>query len=136
MPYELHLATEKRGLAAIVTASGTFDLHGAPAFDREIERLLHRETREILVDLRGVVFMDSIGLRSLVTANQQALRHRVPLWLVRGGAPVMQLLRMTGMDVRLPLIDELPRRLRAPTPLAIAQRELAQRDMRISSGNR
>jgi anti-sigma B factor antagonist len=136
MPYELHLATETRGLAAIVTLNGTMDLHGAPGFDREIERLLHRETREILVDLRGIVFMDSIGLRSLVTAHRKALRHRVPLWLVRGGAPVMQLLRMTGMDVTLPMIDELPRRLRRPTALAIAQRQMSQRDMWISSGNR
>jgi anti-sigma B factor antagonist len=134
MPYELDLATETRGLAAIVRLHGTFDMHGAASFDREIERLLHRDTREILVDLRGIVFIDSIGLRSLVTAHRNALRGRVPLWLVRGGAPVMQLLRMTGMDVTLPLIDELPRRLRRPPhALAVAR---VQSDMRISTGNR
>ena len=43
---------------------------------------------------------------------------------------------MTGLDVTLPLIDELPRRLQprempSRVPLAVAQR-----DMRISSGNR
>src|SRR6266540_3018512 len=51
MPYELDLATETRGLAAIVRLHGTFDMHGAASFDREIARLLHRDTREILVDL-------------------------------------------------------------------------------------
>ena len=136
MPYELKLATKKRGLAAIVHAGGTLDLHGAPDFDREVDRLLRGDTREILVDLRQIEFMDSIGLRSLVRAHRVALRAGVPLWVVRGEGPVTQILRMTGLDVTLPLIDELPRRLRdSGRPLAVAQR-VAQRDMRISSGNR
>jgi anti-anti-sigma factor len=131
MPYELKLATTQRGLAAIVQVGGTLDLHGAPEFDREIERLLHGETKEILVDLSKVEFMDSIGLRSLVAAHRRALRAGVPVWLVRAAPPVMQVLRMTGLDVTLPLIDELPRRLQGPRPLIVAQP-----DMRISSGNR
>jgi anti-sigma B factor antagonist len=131
MPYELKLATQMRGLAAIVQVGGTMDLHGAPAFDREIERLLRGNAREILVDLRGIEFLDSIGLRSLVRAHRLALRGGVPLWVVRGGAPVTQVLRMTGLDMTLPLIDELPRRLQPRRPLTVAQS-----DMRISSGNR
>ena len=55
----------------------------------------------------------------------------MPLWVVRGGAQVTQVLRMTGLDMTLPLIDELPRRLQPRRPLAVAQA-----DMRISSGNR
>ena len=131
MPYELKLATRQRGLAAIVQLAGTLDLRGAAEFDREIDRLLHRDIREILVDLREIEFMDSIGLRSLVAAHRQALRAGVPLWVVRGGPPVARILRMTGLDMTLPLIDELPRRLQGPPPITVAQR-----DMRISSGNR
>jgi len=131
MPYELKLATQTRGLAAIVRLSGTMDLHGAPDFDGEIDRLLRGSTREILVDLRQIEFMDSIALRSLVRAHRKALQAGVPLWVVRGGPPVAQVLRMTGLDMTLPLIDELPRRLQRRRPLAVAQR-----DMRISSGNR
>jgi anti-sigma B factor antagonist len=134
MPYELKLATRTRGLAAIVHVGGTLDLHGAPKFDHEIDRLLRGETREILVDLREVEFMDSLGLRSLVRAQKLAQRAGVPLWVVRGGTPVAQVLRMTGLDMTLPLIDELPRRLQGRRPLTVAQP--AQRDMRISSGNR
>lgn len=131
MPYELKLATQTRGLAAIVRLSGTLDLHGAPDFDGEIDRLLRGSTREIIVDLRQIEFMDSIALRSLVRAHRKALQAGVPLWVVRGGPPVAQVLRMTGLDMTLPLIDELPRRLQRRRPLAVAQR-----DMRISSGNR
>ena len=131
LPYELKLATMRRGLAAIVELGGTLDLRGAPELDREIERLLHGDAKEILVDLRKVEFLDSLGLRSLVSAHRRALRAGVPLWVVRGGPPVARILRMTGLDMTLPMIDELPRRLRGPVPIAVAQR-----DMRISSGNR
>jgi len=131
MPYELKLATQTRGLAAIVRLGGTLDLHGAPDFDGEIDRLLRGTTREIIVDLRQIEFMDSVALRSLVRAHRKALQAGVPLWIVRGGPPVAQVLRMTGLDMALPLIDELPRRLQRRRPLAVAQR-----DMRISSGNR
>ena len=136
MPYELDLATKKRGLAAIVEVKGTLDLHGALRFDREIDSLLRGTTREILVDLRKVEFMDSIGLRSLVRAHRRSLRAGVPLWLVRGGPAVTQVLRMTGLDMTLPLIEDLPRRLqerRLPPRIPLA---VAQRDMRISSGNK
>jgi anti-anti-sigma factor len=131
MPYELRLATKTRGLAAIVQLGGTLDLHGVPEFDREIDRLLRGSAREIIVDLRQVEFMDSIGLRSLVRAHRLALRGGVPLWVIRGGTPVTQVLRMTGLDMTLPLIDDLPRRLQPRRPLTVTQR-----DMRISSGNR
>jgi anti-sigma B factor antagonist len=131
LPYELKLATTKRGLAAIVHLGGTLDLRGAPDLDREIDRLLHGDSKEILVDLREVEFMDSLGLRSLVGAHRRALRAGVPLWVLRGGPAVARILRMTGLDMTLPMIDELPRRLRGPLPITVAQR-----DMRISSGNR
>lgn len=136
MPHELELATSRRGLAAVVRVGGTFDLHGADRFDREIGRILHGPTREILVDLREVEFMDSLGLRSLVAAHRRAFEARVPLWIVRGGAPVAQVLRMTGLDTVLPLIDDLPRRLRPGRSQPRPPLAVAQRDMRISSGNR
>ena len=135
MPYELKLATQTRGLAAIVKVAGTLDIHGAPDLDREIDRLLRGRSREILVDLRGIDFMDSIGIRSLVRAYRVAMKAGVPLWIVRGGTAVSQVLRMTGVDVTLPMIDELPRRLQQRVPLAVARRDV-QRDIRISSGNR
>jgi len=88
MAHELELATSRRGLAAVVRVGGTFDLHGADRFDREIRRILHGLTKEILVDLRDVEFMDSIALRCLVAAHRRAFEAEVPLWIVRGGAPV------------------------------------------------
>jgi anti-sigma B factor antagonist len=136
MPQELRLATRTRGLAAIVQVGGTLDLHGADEFDREIDRLLHGDVREILIDLSEVGFMDSIALRSLVRAHQISLRAGVPLWLVGVASPVARVMRMTGLDAVLPLVDELPRRLRDRSAGAMRPVAVAQPDMRINSGNR
>ena len=136
MAHELELTTSRRGLAAVVRVGGTFDLYGADRFDAEINRILHGHTREILVDLRAVEFMDSIGLRCLVAAHRRAFAEKVPLWIVRGGPPVARVLRMTGLDMVLPLIDDLPRRLRPGRQQPRLPLAVAQRDMRISSGNR
>ena len=110
---------------------GTLDLHGAPELDREIDLLLHGDAKEILVDLRKVEFLDSLGLRSLVAAHRRALRAAYRCGWCAGALRYARILRMTGLDMTLPMIDELPRRLRGPVPIAVAQR-----DMRISSGNR
>ena len=111
MSQELTVATELRGRAAIVRLEGTLDLHFAERLDRELVRLIDDRVSDIIVDLRGVEFLDSIGLRSLVTAHQTAWRARVPMWFVRGGARVTRILRITGLDAVLPLIDRLPPRL-------------------------
>lgn len=111
MPQKLTLAIEPRGLAAVVRVEGTLDLRGAEHFDGELERLLAGEPSEVFVDLRQVGFIDSIGLRSLYASHQAAVRARVPLWFVRGGVAVTRMLRMTGLDAVLPLVDRVPRRL-------------------------
>jgi anti-sigma B factor antagonist len=111
MPQKLTLAIERPGLAAVVRVEGTLDLRGAEHFDRELERLLAGRPSEVFVDLHQVAFIDSIGLRSLYACYQAGVKARVPLWFVRGGAAVTRMLRMTGLDAVLPLMDRLPRRL-------------------------
>ena len=115
MPQKLTLAIERRGLAAVVRVEGTLDLRGAEHFDSEVERLLDGRPSEVLIDLRQIGFIDSIGLRSLYACHQAAVRARVPLWFVRGSDAVTRMLRMTGLDAILPLIDRLPRRLTSGT---------------------
>ena len=111
MSQKLTLAIERPGLAAVVRVEGLLDLRGAEYFDRELERLLAGRPSEVFVDLHQVAFIDSIGLRSLYACYQAGVQARVPLWFVRGGAAVTRMLRMTGLDAVLPLMDRLPRRL-------------------------
>jgi anti-sigma B factor antagonist len=92
--------------AAFIRPEGILDIKGAPGFEHKVRAALRREPEDILVDLRGVTFLDSIGLRSLFRACQWCDREHVALRVVTGGAEVRRLLRVTGADMKLPLVDD------------------------------
>jgi len=119
MPRKLTLAIEPRGQAAVVRVGGALDLRGVEHFDRELERLIAGRPAEVVVDLRGVEFIDSLGLRSLFACYLAGGRAHVPVSFVRGGFAVRRMLRMTGLDAVLPLVDRLPRRRTAASTVAL-----------------
>lgn len=92
---------------AVVTACGEIDIDTAPALGLALLAAL-RTHREVTLDLSEVTFMDCAGLRELVDARNQADRRGSNLILRGAGAPVLRLLRLTGLDRRLR--PDLPRR--------------------------
>ena len=61
-----------------------------------------------VVDMRGITFMDSSGLRALVIADRRARAAGIRLIVVRGSAEVTGLLELTGIAERLELVDTAP----------------------------
>ena len=58
---------------ALIALSGELDLSGAPALDEEIDRLAADDgVRQVVLDLRGLEFMDSSGLRVVALAEPAA----------------------------------------------------------------
>ena len=59
---------------------------------------------DVTIDLAGVTFMDSSGIRALNTAMQEAAAQRRELRVRTGEHPsVVQVLEMTGMMALLPV---------------------------------
>ena len=84
-----------------VTLVGEVDLATAPELDRLLDELVESAHRRLLVDLRGVEFMDSSGLASLVRAVHAADANGRQL-IVRSGPPqVQRLFELTGVGGRL-----------------------------------
>ena len=98
--------------AAFVRPDGVLDIEGAARFERAVQTALQAEPNEMVVDLRGVTFLDSIGMRSLFRACGWCERAHVPLCVVARNAPVQRILRATGADVWLPIVDDIPLHLR------------------------
>ena len=104
MPYELKLATRQRGLAAIVQRRNTRP-RGAPELDREIERLLHRDIgRSSSTCARTSSWLDRPALN--VGAHRRRAKSRRAAMGRARGLSVARILRMTGLDMTLPLIDD------------------------------
>jgi anti-anti-sigma factor len=62
--------------------------------------------RHVVLDLRGLTFMDLPALRELIKQNDYARSNRHNLAVVRGTAPIQRLLQLTGVEEMLVLVDD------------------------------
>jgi anti-anti-sigma factor len=66
------------------------------------------EINGLVLDLRGLSFVDSAGLLAVVNISREAHDRHVRLWIVRGPEGVDYAFRITGLDKILPFVDEPP----------------------------
>ena len=102
-----HFRVEVRNADAttVISVSGELDLASSPALEEELERVAQSDAQLVVVDLRGLEFMDSTGLSVLVRAHQRAEEHGRRLGLINGSQQVQRLLTLTGVADRLTLTD-------------------------------
>ena len=68
----------------------------------ELERAEASDARQIVLDLSGLTFIDSSGVRMIVCANLRSRQDGDRLRLIRGGARVQRVFELTGVLERLP----------------------------------
>jgi anti-sigma B factor antagonist len=102
-----HFRVEVRNADAttVISVSGELDLASSPALEEELERVAQSDAQLVVVDLRGLEFMDSTGLSVLVRAHQRAEENGRRLGLINGSQQVQRLLTLTGVADRLTLTD-------------------------------
>jgi anti-anti-sigma factor len=87
---------------------GEFDLSGVPLFQRELKRALAGPAQAVALDLRGLTFVDSSGLRALIVAHKELNEAGRPCVVVKGPQRIHKLLEITGLKSRFNLVDDLP----------------------------
>jgi anti-sigma B factor antagonist len=92
------------GRAVTLALSGELDLMSSPIFEEALERAYEENPELIVVDLRGLEFMDSTGLHRLVSAQQRAIQSGRRFGVVRGGEPVQRLFDLTGIADLLTMV--------------------------------
>ncbi len=108
---ERHLDT------TIIRLYGEFDLSSEERFREELDALLDNETATLVVDLRGLTFMDSTGLRALIWLHNYAEQDGLDYAVLCDKGNVRRVLHETGMDGVLPLVDPSGAVPRAESPL-------------------
>jgi anti-sigma B factor antagonist len=94
---------------ALIALSGELDLSGAPALDQEIETLAVRpDVLRVILDLRGLEFLDSSGLRVVALAERRLTGQGRSLVLVRGSETIQRVFEITRMTERLEFVDAPP----------------------------
>ncbi|MGY6026672.1 STAS domain-containing protein [Streptomyces spinosirectus] len=92
----------------VVEVVGEIDLATAEFILEHLDAATGRPCPDVLVDLRGVEFIDCSGLRVLCRGETRAREHGGRLRLVSDGPHVLRLLRGAGLLKRLPPLPALP----------------------------
>ena len=91
---------------ATVRLAGELDISTAGDLERVLSELGASDgPATILVDLRGLRFMDSTGLRLLVTADLRLRDEGRELRLVPGPEPVHRVFRLALLEERLTFVN-------------------------------
>src|SRR4051794_6545088 len=100
------VAVDHQGARLAVAPRGEIDLATVELVRDALEPELERATGVVL-DLRGVTFMDTSGLRYVLELNARAEADEFSLQIVRGPSVVQRVFEVSGIESRLPFVDDL-----------------------------
>jgi anti-anti-sigma factor len=81
---------------------------GVDRFDGMLASDRPPEAATFVVDLRGLTFIDSSGLRALIMADQRVRADGGRVMVIRGPDRVNEVLEVTGVARQIELVDEPP----------------------------
>ena len=91
--------------SATVRAVGALDLATVPILETHVAELRTAGVRRMILDLRGLYFMDSSGLRCILDCDAQARQDGFTIALIQGPRAVQRVFELTGTTAQLPFID-------------------------------
>jgi anti-anti-sigma factor len=94
---DLSIATDVQGAASVVTVRGRVDSDTAPQLDKALMQIAADGKNKIVLDLKGVDYISSAGLRAIVKAGQEAQKTGGELRLSSVSSAVETVLRTVGM---------------------------------------
>ena len=89
-----------------VTLQGSLDLVRAYEFDEAMRRIERDAPGRVLIDLRGLEFLDTTGLSRLGALRRRCRRTGRRLVLVRGSQSVQRLFAVTAMNEHFEVVRD------------------------------
>jgi anti-sigma B factor antagonist len=82
----------------VLAARGEIDIAAVPAFRDQLRRLVDDGSPSIVIDLSGVRFIDSAGLRVLVDGLTRARRRDAEMRVACPSASLRRTFEISGLD--------------------------------------
>jgi anti-sigma B factor antagonist len=95
----------RKDRTATVNVVGALDLATVPVLDNQVAELRDAGFRRLILDLRGLDFIDSTGLRGILRYDAEARLDGFSIELIQGPAAVQRVFELTGTTDHLPFID-------------------------------
>lgn len=105
MQNDFRVDVRAEGRATIIAVIGELDLASSPELEQQLEQVWRSDADQLVLDLRGLEFMDSTGLSIIVGAHQRVTETGRRLSVVKGPPQVQRLLDLTGVSERLQMVD-------------------------------
>jgi anti-anti-sigma factor len=103
----VEVETEERDGGLRVALTGDLDVASAPAVEERLVELDRPDAPAVLVlDLRGLSFIDSTGLSLLINTDSRARKAGRHVTIVSGKGAPRRLLETTGLIGRLDVVEE------------------------------
>ena len=102
---ELTVRSDRDGVVHTICVEGELDLGNAERLERELARVEATDVLSIILDLSGLTFIDSTGVRLLLSAHARSRADSDRLALLRGPAAVQRVFELTGILDRLRFAD-------------------------------
>ena len=107
-PTELRCEVARNGSVAWVRPSGELDLDSVHRVEAALDGLHEEGCGDIVLDLRGLTFMDSTGLRLVIRWHTAARDGGFRFSIIPGQDVVQRVFRLTGMEDHLTLVEPPP----------------------------
>jgi anti-anti-sigma factor len=103
-PFEV--TVEQRGTAVHIALVGELDISTASRLEDELGRQEAERPDLIVLDLQRLTFMDSTGLRLLISADSRAREEGRSVAILQGTEMVQRVMRLTRLDERLNIVED------------------------------
>jgi anti-sigma B factor antagonist len=104
----LDVRTEDRDGLVHMALVGELDLSSVAKVQEELRRVEAGLPATLVVDLSKLTFLDSTGLRCIVTADERAREQGRRIVIVRGPDAVQRVFAITRLEERLEIVDDAP----------------------------
>jgi anti-anti-sigma factor len=101
-PGELGVRDNVDGDRHEIGLTGELDIASAPRLEAKVADLCAHGAKAIVVDLSDLTFIDSTGLRAILTAQSTCDSQSCDFSLVPGGESIQRLFALTGLLEHLP----------------------------------
>ena len=102
---EIESADYKR--CSVVTVSGRVDSDTAPTFEQTLRGVIDGGHRNIILDLNGVEFMSSAGLRGMVSSLKACKSSGGDLVVANPSNRVVEVMQLAGLTSLFTMYDDV-----------------------------
>jgi anti-anti-sigma factor len=89
-----------------ISLKGELDLSSVGKVQEELRRVEAEKPPLLVLDLTNLTFLDSTGLRTVVTADERARDNGRRFVIVRGPDAVQRVFAITRLEERLEMVDD------------------------------